>query len=66
MPLYLAVRISISIPIYFKSICCNDNHYMDGAFINNYPIDYFKDEMDISYGIIFNTSVKKTTINSIN
>ena len=65
MPLYLAVRISISIPIYFKSICYNDNHYMDGAFINNYPIDYFKDEMDVSYGIIFNTSVKKTTINSL-
>lgn len=65
MPLYLAVRISISIPIYFKSICYNDNHYMDGAFINNYPIDYFKDAMDVSYGIIFNKSHKKENIDCL-
>ena len=62
MPIYLAVRISISIPIYFKSICYNDNHYMDGAFINNYPIDYFKNEIDTSYGIIFNKIEKKENI----
>ena len=62
MPIYLAVRISISIPIYFKSICYNDNHYMDGAFINNYPIDYFKNEIDTSYGIIFKKKKKKENI----
>ena len=37
MPLYLAVRISIGIPIYFRSISYKNNFYIDGAFINNYP-----------------------------
>ena len=64
MPLHIAVRISISIPIYFKSICYNNCYYMDGAFINNYPIDYFSDDIDNTLGIIFKNTEKTNTINN--
>lgn len=64
MPLYMAVRISISIPFYFKSVLYNDCYYIDGAFINNYPIDYFDDDIDNTLGIIFtNTDMNPATNN---
>ena len=63
MPLYLAVRISIGIPIYFRSISYKNNFYIDGAFINNYPIDYFDNDIKNTLGIIFNSS-KDNTINN--
>ena len=41
MELRLAMRISTSIPLYFKSIQLSNTVYVDGGFLNNYPISYF-------------------------
>ena len=53
MPLHIAMRISYSIPLCFKAIEYNNITYIDGAFSNNFPINYFKDSIDNTIGIIF-------------
>jgi predicted acylesterase/phospholipase RssA len=41
MPLYLAVRMSASIPGFFESITYNGCRYIDGGMAENYPLDVF-------------------------
>ena len=50
-----AVRMSISIPFLFKPVIYKNKYYVDGAVINSYPMDYFKDEMDKTLGILIHT-----------
>lgn len=37
---FTALRITISIPVIFKPVFFENEYYIDGAFINNFPIDY--------------------------
>ena len=37
----LAVRMSMSIPLFFASVDFNDNLFVDGGVLRNYPIDAF-------------------------
>lgn len=39
-----AVRISMSIPLFFKSIKRNDCYYVDGGVLSNYPVRLFDSE----------------------
>lgn len=39
-----ALRISISLPIYFTPCRYNGSLYVDGGYLNNYPIWYFDEE----------------------
>lgn len=41
MPLYLAIRMSISIPGYFESVVHKNQRYIDGSMSENYPLDIF-------------------------
>jgi len=41
LPIYKAVRMSMSIPIFFTSIKENDDYYVDGGLTSNYPIQLF-------------------------
>lgn len=41
MPVYLAIRISTCFPLVFEKVDYNDNIYLDGGLLSNYPIDYF-------------------------
>lgn len=41
MPVADAVRMSMSIPLYFESIEYNGNRYSDGGVVNNYPMQVF-------------------------
>lgn len=41
MPLYLAVRMSASIPGCFESVVYNNDRYVDGGLCENYPLDIF-------------------------
>lgn len=52
MPLHTAIRISISIPICYNAVKYKDNIYIDGAFSNNFPINYFKDDIKHTLGIV--------------
>jgi len=42
MPVKTAVRISISIPLFFEPIELNGDIYVDGALLGNYPIGYLE------------------------
>ena len=41
MPLRLAVRISMSIPLFFNAVKFKGCHWVDGGVFNNYPISIF-------------------------
>jgi len=41
MPIRLAIRISCSIPLVFKCVKYEDDIYVDGGVLDNYPIWYF-------------------------
>lgn len=43
MPVDLAVRISMSLPWFFKSVKYNNSEYMDGGCLNNYPMFIFNE-----------------------
>lgn len=44
MPLRLAVRISMTIPFYYKAIRLNSDLYVDGGMLDNYPMGVFDKE----------------------
>ena len=50
MPIYLGVRISCSIPVIYNYVKYNDLIYVDGAILDNFPMDYFKNEMQHTLG----------------
>lgn len=41
VPIALAVRISMSIPLFFKAVKLNNDIYVDGGVMQNYPISIF-------------------------
>lgn len=58
----LAVRISIGMPGFFVPVIIDGHKYVDGAILNNYPMNIFKDKMDETIGILicneYNTDYK--------
>jgi len=52
-----AIRISISIPIFFKPHFYDNKYWIDGACINNYPIDLFSDKLNDVIGINLNENL---------
>ncbi len=66
-----AVRISMSIPLYFESIKINDNNlpilFSDGGIMRNYPINIF-DNKSVNYetlGFRFKTTNEYKEINNL-
>lgn len=57
-----ALIMSISIPLLFNPIKYNDQYYVDGGLIDNYPITYFENERKETLGIL----VSSNTINRFN
>jgi predicted acylesterase/phospholipase RssA len=51
-----AIRITISIPIIFKPYKYNNKLWVDGACINNYPIELFKDKLNDTIGILLDSN----------
>ncbi len=52
MQVLKAIRITISIPLYFKPYKYNNKIWIDGACANNYPIEPFIDKIDDVIGIL--------------
>ena len=52
IPLYLAVRMSISLPIYYSPVFYEEKYYIDGGCLNNFPISLFDDDIDNVIGIL--------------
>lgn len=57
--LYLAVRMSTSIPFMYTPVKYKDCLYIDGACIDNFPMHLFKDCMDETIGILLGDSKNK-------
>jgi len=51
MPFKIALRITMSLPIYFSPIEYNGKLYIDGGCVDNYPITLFKSEIHNVLGI---------------
>lgn len=47
-----AIMISISIPFYYTMREHDGRQFVDGAIVNTYPIDMFKDELDCTLGFL--------------
>lgn len=51
MPLFLAIRMSIGIPLFYSPVKYDRYSYIDGGCIDNYPIHLFHDSLDNTLGI---------------
>ena len=47
-----AIEMSTAIPWLIRPILFEDKLFVDGALMNGYPINYFKDELDETLGIV--------------
>lgn len=66
MSILLAIRMSCSIPILFNPILYNDDLYIDGGIYNNFPLEYFKNNMEDIIGINIKSKSKLDTTSFIN
>jgi NTE family protein len=51
-PLWKAVRISMSIPLFFPAVFVDGAYFVDGGVAYNYPIDLFDKGDDVSYATL--------------
>ena len=63
MSIITAIRISISIPLIFTPVFYNNNYYVDGALVNNFPINHCNINNTIGINIIFTNN--SNNINNI-
>ena len=69
MKILLAICISCAVPVVFEPIKYDDKLWLDGGIIDNYPINYFEDEIDFTLGITVTEKYfekKKNDINELN
>jgi len=52
LTLYLAIRMSLSIPFIYCPVQYNNQLYIDGGCLDNYPICVFKDDIKNTIGIL--------------
>ena len=62
--IFVALRITLSIPVVFKPYFFENEYYIDGAFTNNFPIDYCN--KDTTLGIYIRYSVNNEIKNVFN
>lgn len=63
MPIVTAVRGSMSIPFVFKPLIWNDNVYVDGGTMYNYPIEVFDEEISPQKTLGFILSSQSSVLN---
>ncbi len=56
MPLLVCIRMSSAIPIIFKPISYKDKMFIDGGFMDIYPINVFENDMKRTLGILVQDS----------
>lgn len=62
LPLYKAIRMSMSVPIYYHPVTIDKKIYIDGGCIDNYPINIFKDRLNQVIGLYVNENTKDIEI----
>ena len=66
VPLWKAIRISCSVPLYFQPVIEGKNVYVDGGVVCNYPIDYFRDDLKHTIGFAFQEYTVSPTVDISN
>ena len=67
IPVYLLLRMTSCIPIFFNPISYNDSYYVDGVMKDNFPIQLIPDnEIGETIGIVLQTSLDKYEIDDMN
>jgi predicted acylesterase/phospholipase RssA len=64
MPLYLALRMTMCVPLLYIPIFYYNKHYIDGGCSCNYPIEFFKDRLDEVLGVYISSENKDQKINN--
>lgn len=62
MPIVTAVRGSMSIPFVFQPLIWNNNTYVDGGTMYNYPIEVFDEELSPKKSLGFILSTKSSVL----
>jgi NTE family protein len=62
MPVADAVRMSMSIPLYFESVKLNNDQYADGGTVNNYPMQVFDNPIYVSNPAYFQDGINNETL----
>lgn len=57
-----AVRMSMSIPLFFETIEQDGDHYADGGTVNNYPIEVFDNEAYVDDPAFFTDQINMKTL----
>ena len=52
MEILMALRITMSIPIIYEYVTYNNNIYVDGGLLDDYPIDYFRKDANNTIGFL--------------
>lgn len=65
MPVYLAVRISCSIPFIYNVVRYQNKSYIDGGMMDNYPIDFFASDINKTIGFCIHTNSDPRSINGL-
>ena len=60
-----AIKMSISVPYLFPPVKYNDCLFVDGAILDTFPINYFKDDINNTIGIVLNKDVNFFDINTL-
>lgn len=66
LPILTAIRMSISIPFLFTPVIYNNNYFVDGGCIDNFPIHMYKDKINDVLGIcLIEIGSDKTNIKNL-
>ncbi len=65
MPVWFAVRMSISVPLVFQPVEFENKTYVDAGIFDNYPIHIFDDEMENTVGLTIDDGKSDDTYQSI-
>jgi predicted acylesterase/phospholipase RssA len=60
-----AVRISISVPLIFTPVIINDEMFVDGCLVNNFPINHCPEDHTIGLYIKFTPNIELNNIQNI-
>lgn len=55
----LAIKMSCSIPLIFKRVEYNNNYYVDGGLLDNFPIEYINDKKTKIVGVCVESIIKE-------
>lgn len=62
MSIITAIRMSISIPIFFTPVLYNEEYYVDGALTNTFPINHCNQETTISINLPYSKYYENNNI----